>query len=211
MKKRHQKDAQQKSETRKIAGTTTKKAIKIAAEQAARSARRKLNYRNIQKSKVSSFKQKLASEVSQLKEEEAAVVYETFVALVSKAKNEITKLSTKPPIPMLSEKQISEIGIICKKWDVEKNQYRGRVFDWVEQELAPYIPGLMQSHLRVNMNLYRNFAKGIERNGLPSDLDVPNEPDAILRNEQDPVRRAALIEARCLSSLNMQIRRQLHI
>ena len=206
---------QQQIEARKYPYISGQKSVKSTEEKTARPVRRKLQSRKTVKSQNISLKQKLIDKISDLSENEICAVYVSIDEVISHAKTEITGESEKappvigPPLPSLSEKQISEISSICKKWDKEKKLYRGRVFDWVKDNFQSYIPGLLQSHLRANMNLYRTFMKGIERNSLPDDLDVPNEPDANLRNEQDPTRRAALLEARRMSRGNMHIRRHL--
>lgn len=86
--------------------------------------------------------------------------------------------------PLLSEQQVADVNLICKRWDSDATKYRGRIFDWLRENMAQFIPGLTQGHLRVNKKLYSTFDQTVRRKGLPDDLDIPTEWAANMRQAQ---------------------------
>jgi hypothetical protein len=85
----------------------------------------------------------------------------------------------------LTEREIEKVIARgqSRTWADHKQAYRGRVFDFVQETYGKWIPGLLQSHLRLadTTGLYAAFTKAVSRHGLPEWLDVPTEPAAALR------------------------------
>jgi tetratricopeptide (TPR) repeat protein len=100
---------------------------------------------------------------------------------------------TKPPLPVLTEKQIAAIARRAKQrpWS-KRPTHRMSAFEWVRDNFGEWIPGLLQSHLKVDPQLYSAFTARVSREGLPDWLDVPSENEARLRNLEDPVERERL-------------------
>ena len=84
-----------------------------------------------------------------------------------------------------SDRRHDEIKLICQRWDTDAKDYRGRVFDWVRDNLMQFIPGLTQGHLRANSKLYRAFHHAVKADGLPADLDVPTDWEARTRRARE--------------------------
>ena len=85
------------------------------------------------------------------------------------------------PFSTLTSIQAACVTEICLRWENEKRIHRGLVFEWVKKNLADYIPGITQGHLRASPSLYRAFNHAVRTVGLPSDLDVPTDWEARAR------------------------------
>lgn len=103
-----------------------------------------------------------------------------------------------PPIPALSDAQLAAIRqrAVDRPWEKRGDDPR-TPFEWVRDNYKEWIPGLLQSHLKVDRLLYGAFTQQVHRsNGLPSWLDVPTEPDARIRNIIDPEERRRALALR---------------
>ena len=115
---------------------------------------------------------------------------------------------TGPPVPSLSDDQVEAI-----KERARNRPWSGRgpnpptPFEWVRDNYREWIPGLLQSHLQYDPQLYSAFSQRVRREGLPAWLDVPTEPDAKLRNTTDPDERRQLLEMRRASAERARQRR----
>jgi len=118
----------------------------------------------------------------------------------------------KPPLPELTPAQIKAVIARGKArpWKDHKKEYRGRVFDFVRDTYGQWIPGLLQSHLKLadQIDLYNTFSKAVERKGLPEWLDVPSAAEAHMRR-LSPVERAELAVTRKWEARRMRISRNL--
>lgn len=104
-----------------------------------------------------------------------------------------------PPLPALSDAALQAVQRRGRErpWS-GRTVYRMSPFEWVRDTYGEWIPGLLQSHLKLaDPDLYIAFAKRVSREGgRPAWLDVPSVPEANLRNETDPVRRAQRLAVR---------------
>lgn len=103
----------------------------------------------------------------------------------------------KPPPPKLSQRQLTAIKKRARErpWS-KRPRHRMSAFEWVRDNYAEWIPGLLQSHLKADPALYGAFSARVSREGLPDWLDVPSEPDARLRQISDPAERQELLMSR---------------
>jgi hypothetical protein len=98
------------------------------------------------------------------------------------------------PFPTLTPAQFAAVKRHAEKrpWANRREfgyAWKADVFDFVAKEYKKWIPGLTQADLAVDRGLYVKFAEQVGIRGLPSTLDVPTEPDAIMRRITDPVER----------------------
>ncbi len=102
-----------------------------------------------------------------------------------------------PPVPSLSDDQIEAIKqrALERPWN-NRGPNPPTPFEWVRDNYGEWIPGLLQGHLKSDLQLYNAFTQRVRREGLPNWLDVPTEPDARLRNTTDPHERQRLLTAR---------------
>jgi hypothetical protein len=137
--------------------------------------------------------------------------------VMTRAKAEIAgrtpQAPIKPPLPELTPMQVQAVIKRGKErpWS-KRPTHRMDSFKWVADNYKEWIPGLLQSHLKVaDPLLYHAFAKRMGRNGgLPNWLDVPSEADANLRKLTNPQERDKLLASRQLKRLGMQIARAVH-
>lgn len=89
--------------------------------------------------------------------------------------------------PELTGAQVEAIGRQAKAhpWSERGNDDR-TPFEWVRDNYGEWIPGLLQSHLQVDMPLYHAFAQAVRRKGLPEWLDVPSGAESRLRSIASP-------------------------
>lgn len=120
---------------------------------------------------------------------------------VARAKGELLSslppAAMKPPLPELTAKQVAAIKQRAKDrpW-AERPNRRTTAFEWVRDNFAEWIPGLVQKHLKADHQLYDAFRVRVHREGLPDWLDVPSEADANLRSVTDPDERKKLLATR---------------
>jgi len=117
------------------------------------------------------------------------------------------KAVTKPPIPKLAIDQIAAIRRRAKArpWS-GRARPRMSALEWVRDNYAEWIPGLLQHHLKFDsVQLYDAFSKRVGREGgLPDWLDVPTEDEAELRKINDPLERAKVLAVRRLNRERMR-------
>lgn len=103
------------------------------------------------------------------------------------------------PIPTLNSSQLNAIANRASEFSwANRGKDKRSPFEWVRDYYGEWIPGLLQSHLRTDPELYNAFAQAVRRRGgsPPGWLDVPNEKDALLRNLTDPEARAKKLAVR---------------
>ena len=107
--------------------------------------------------------------------------------------------AVRAPLPQLTPAQIEAVRVRGRErpWS-SRDGYRMSPFEWVRDTYREWIPGLLQSHLKIaDPALYAAFAKRVSREGgRPQWLDVPSEPEANLRNDTDPEMRAQRLAVR---------------
>lgn len=114
-----------------------------------------------------------------------------------------------PPVPTLSDEQLAAVRHRAQErpWN-KRGSNPPTPFEWVRDNYREWIPGLLQSHLKADPQLYGAFTQRVRREGLPSWLDVPTETDARLRNTTDPDERRRLLMARSWEAERSRRRRE---
>jgi hypothetical protein len=125
----------------------------------------------------------------------ATVIGLVAAELSERAKSRPPHEEIKPPLPVLTAKQLRDIKEHAKKRPWSKRRefgyaWRTNVFEFVAAEYIRWIPGLTQAHLMVDVELHRFLLTQVCLQGLPKWLDVPAEREARIRNITDPVERA---------------------
>lgn len=113
--------------------------------------------------------------------------------MIAKTKAELAA-RIKPPVPELNATQIAAVKKHAEKRPWKKRRefgygWKTNVFEFVRAEYGKWIPGLIQSHLKADSELYRFFTTQVSLGGLPDWLDVPSERAARIRNITDPLER----------------------
>jgi len=116
---------------------------------------------------------------------------------VTRAEGRPSEVDLGPPVPALTDIQLDAVRqrAEARPWSKRGDDPR-TPFEWVRDHYGEWIPGLLQSHLKADPDLYGVFARRVARGGLPPWLDVPTEPDARIRNILDPEERRRALAIR---------------